>query len=191
MPSFVVLVSYLIGGLTILAQIGLVLFIIATLNSAKLREWLHERVGKHGVLFMLTIVGASIVGSLFYSNVAGFAACLLCWIQRGLMYPQIILFGWYLYRPRRGLLDVALVMTILGLIVSGYHIILENGGAELVPCTATLAVSCTTKYVNIFGYVTIPTMSFTVFAALLTTLIIVLHRKHWLPARQVKALQNP
>lgn len=193
MSSFLIGVTYLIGGLTIMAQIGLVFFIVATIQSKQLREWLHERVGKHGVLLMLTLVGGSIVGSLFFSNVAGFSACFLCWIQRALMYPQIMLFGWYLYKPRRSLLDVALVMTILGLIVSGYHIILENGGAELIPCTAVLSLtaSCTTKYVNIFGYVTIPVMSFTVFAALLSTLIVVLHRKHWLPSRQVKALQQP
>jgi len=188
--SLVVVIDYLIAIGIAAVHLALVFFVIATIQSATLREWLHERVGRHGVLAALTLIGGAIVGSLFFSNVAGFAACILCWIQRGLMYPQIILFGWYLYKPKRGLLDTALVMTILGLFVSGYHIALENGASEFIPCTAALDVSCTVKYVNIFGFITIPVMSFTVFAALLAILIVVLHRKHWL-SRRAKELSTP
>ena len=88
------------------------------------------------------------------------------------------------------LLYKALGLTIAGLLVSGYHIILENGGAELIPCSTALKVSCTVKYVNIFNYITIPVMSFTICAALLAILIVVLRRKHWLP-KKAKELSTP
>ena len=180
MSTFNIFIINALGYLTMLIQIALVLFIIATIASKQLKEWLHERLGRHGVLVMLTLVGGSIIGSLFFSQVANFPPCFLCWVERGLMYPQILLFGWYLYKPYKPLLDVALGMTIVGLLVSGYHVLLENGAAAKIPCQAIVSIaSCETKYINLFGYLTIPVMSLTVFATLLVTLIVVLHRKHW------------
>lgn len=193
MSPFVSFIIYAIGAFTAVAQVAIMLFIVATLFNPTLKEWLHERLGRHGVLVALTLIGGSIVGSLFLSDIAGFAACFLCWVQRVLMYPQIILFGWYLYKPKRLLLDIALWMTGLGILVAGYQILLENGLAgELVPCEAVLSLtaSCATKYINLFGYLTIPVMSFTVFVALLSILIVVLRRKHWLP-RRAKELGQP
>ncbi len=188
MSSFVIGVIYFVGAMTALMQLLLVFFIIATISSADLREWLHERLGRHGVLVALTIVGGSIVGSLFFSEVAQFPACFLCWIERALMYPEIILFGWYLYKPHKSLLYTALAMSVAGFLVSGYQILLENGSApDLIPCTTLISlVSCATKYINLFGFLTIPVMAITVFAALIAVLIVVLHRKHWLPRKAAK-----
>jgi disulfide bond formation protein DsbB len=187
MTSLNVSVTYAIAGATIVAHIGLVVFILATLVSAHLKEWLHQRVGKHGVLLGLTLIGFSIIGSLFFSDVAGLAPCFLCWIERALLYPQIILFGWYIYKARRWMLDVALWMTIAGFIITAYHVFLENGAPALIPCPTGFSIaSCSTKYFEVFGYVTIPVMSLTAFATLLIVLIVVLHRKHWLPAKALR-----
>lgn len=185
MTSFDAAVTYGVSGATIIGHLVLIFFVLCTLLSAHLREWLHQRVGKHGVVIGLSIVGFSILGSLFFSDIAGLAPCFLCWVGRALLYPQILLFGWYLYKARRWMLDVALWMTIAGIIVTTYHVFLENGATALVPCpTGFSMASCNTKYFEIFGYVTIPVMSLTAFVALLAILIVVLHRKHWLPARE-------
>jgi disulfide bond formation protein DsbB len=194
MPTFVAGVIYAIGILTILIHVAIIFFIIATLQSATLREWLHERVGRHGVLVALSLIASAIIGSLFFSNIAGFLACFLCWVQRALLYPQIIFYGWYLYKPKKLYLYICLAMTIAGIIVSGYQVALENGLAgELVPCQAILSLtaSCATKYINLFGYVTIPVMSLSAFVALLEILWVVLHRKHWLPAKAAKMAKLP
>jgi disulfide bond formation protein DsbB len=84
------MVTYIMAVGTIALHVALVIFILVTLLSARWREWLHERVGRHGVLVSLIIVAASLVGSLFYSEVAGFAACIICWLIRVLVYPQLI-----------------------------------------------------------------------------------------------------
>lgn len=190
MDSFVAASIYIIGALTAITQLLLIIFILCTLLSASWREWLHERLGTHGALLGLTFVGASILGSLFFSEVAGLPACFLCIIERFLMYPQILLFGWYLYgrgagRTHRGFLYAALALSIVGVIVSGYHVLLENGFArEIVDCQVLgSGISCTIKYLELFGYLTIPIMSLTVFSALLLMSIVVLHRKHWLPQK--------
>lgn len=193
MTPFVQFSIYTVGALTALMQVALVAFVIATFASARLREWLHERLGRHGVLVGLTLVGASILGSLFFSEVANLPACFLCLVERALMYPQIVLFGWYLYKPHRGILFGALALSVAGFLVSLYQVALENKiVADVVSCeTLGSGVSCGFKYFELFGYLTIPVMSLSVFAALLTILVVVLHRKHWLPAKAKKYAQMP
>ena len=184
---------YVVGVFTALIQALLVFFVIATIANANLREWLHERLGRHGALIGLSLVGASVLGSLFFSEVARLPACFLCLVERALMYPQMILFGWYLYKPQRVLLYGALGFSISGLLVSAYQVALANGAVRDILSCETLGsiVSCSFKYFELFGYLTIPVMSLSVFAALLTILIVVLHRKHWLPRKAREYAQLP
>src|SRR5688572_26224771 len=48
---------------------------------------------KKGVLLAFITALIATGSSLFYSNVAGFPPCDLCWLQRIFMYPLVILFG--------------------------------------------------------------------------------------------------
>jgi disulfide bond formation protein DsbB len=102
--------------------------------------------------------------SLFYSNVIGFPPCELCWIQRIFLYPQLILFGMELYKRDRSMVDFSIVFAILGSMTSLYHMYIERGGESALPCASPSAinqVSCATRYVYEFSYVTIPVMAFT------------------------------
>ena len=181
MTPLVAAVTYLMGAGTIIVHLALVVFIVGTLASRGWKEWLHERVGSHGVLVSLIIVGASLVGSLFYSEVAGFTACLICWIVRGLIYPQLITLGAYWYKPRRWLLGLSLAMSIGATLASAYQVYLQYGGASLINCQIVQSFgSCETEYFRIFGYVTIAIMSLTASLALVVSQAVALHRKHWL-----------
>jgi disulfide bond formation protein DsbB len=175
------MVTYIMAVGTIALHVALVIFILVTLLSARWREWLHERVGRHGVLVSLIIVAASLVGSLFYSEVAGFAACIICWLIRVLVYPQLILLGVYYYKPRRWLLIVALVMSVTATLAGAYQIALQSGGAAYINCGIVESLgSCETEYFKIFGYVTIAVMSMLSTAALSVCQAVSLHRKHFI-----------
>jgi disulfide bond formation protein DsbB len=116
--------------------------------------------------------------SLFYSNIVGFPPCELCWIQRIFLYPQLILFTMELYKRDKSMVDFGIVFASFGSIVSMYHIYIENGGSSSLPCSATKVVgqvSCATRYIYEFGYVTIPIMSLTLS---LFILIILLNYKY-------------
>lgn len=193
MTPFVSFTIYTVGVFTAIMQLLLVIFIVATFASANLREWIHERLGRHGVLVALTLVGGSILGSLFFSEIARLPACFLCLVERALMYPQIIFFGWYLYKPHRSILYSTLFLSIAGFIVSAYQIALENGAVKDILSCETLGsgVSCSVKYFELFGYLTIPVMSISVFAVLITLCVVVLHRKHWLPKKAKEYAQLP
>lgn len=169
---------------TLVLNVALIVFIAVTLGSARWREWLHEHIGTHGATVALGMIAASIVGSLFYSEVAGFSACIICWVIRGLLYPQIILLGTYVYKPRRWLMVASLVMSSLAAVASIYLVYLQYGGQALVNCSAFASLgSCEVEYFRIFGYVTIATMTLTTTLALVVCQAVSLHRKHWLRPR--------
>jgi len=183
MTPLVANVTYLMGMGTALISFLLVVFIVVTIFDLRWREWLHERLGTHGALVSLGIIIASLVGSLFYSEVAGFSACLICWLVRAMVYPQIILLGWYLYGPKnhRWLMTTALVMSGIATLLSIYLVLLQFGVAPDVGCSLVPSLgSCETQYFRIFGYVTLATMSLISSAALVVCQAVTLHRKHWI-----------
>jgi disulfide bond formation protein DsbB len=110
-------------------------------------------------------------GSLFLSDVAGFVPCELCWFQRICMYPlSIVLLLAALagdYRVARYLLP----LPIVGACVSVYHLLVENGVVgQSTACLVSAPGGCATKWINEFGYVTIPTLALTAFLLLIALL---------------------
>lgn len=118
--------------------------------------------------FVLGFLGAlgAFALSLFYSNIVGYPACELCWIQRIFLYPQLILFGMELYKRDRSIVDFSLVFATIGSIVSIYHVYVENGGTRGLACasiapSSTSQISCNVRYIYEFGYITMPIMALT------------------------------
>jgi disulfide bond formation protein DsbB len=116
--------------------------------------------------FVVAAIGTG--GSLFFSEIAHFFPCELCWYQRICMYPLSIttllvaIFGDH--RAARYLLP----LPVVGAGVSIYHILIENKViAEPHQCLASAAGGCATKWINEFGYVTIPTLALTGFVLLI------------------------
>ncbi len=123
-------------------------------------------VSKNILLLGIFVTGSSLIGSLIYSNVIGYAACTLCWYARILLYPQFAIFLLALIKKDRTIIDYVFLLSILGIIISGYHYFLVDlAHIELVTCDAN-NVSCATRYVYEFGFVTIPFMSLSAFVFL-------------------------
>ncbi|MEX2007282.1 MAG: disulfide oxidoreductase [Candidatus Levyibacteriota bacterium] len=103
-------------------------------------------------------------GSLYFSEIMHYAPCVLCWYQRILMYPLIIILAVGILRKDKKIYQYVLPMSTLGLIIALYHNLLQWGilPESVAPCT--LASSCIVKHVGYFGFITIPVMSFTAFA---------------------------
>jgi disulfide bond formation protein DsbB len=119
---------------------------------------------KYTFIMGFLIAFGAVSMSLFYSEVIGFPPCELCWIQRIFLYPQLVLFGMELYKRERSIVDFSIVFAILGSITSLYHVYIERGGESALPCAApgvVSQVSCATRYVYEFSYVTIPVMALT------------------------------
>jgi disulfide bond formation protein DsbB len=111
-------------------------------------------------------------GSLFFSEIAHFPPCELCWYQRICMYPLSIttLFAALLndHRVARYLLP----FPVIGAGVSIYHLLVENGVVKQTQaCLASASGGCAAKWINEFGYVTIPTLALTGFVLVFAFLL--------------------
>ncbi len=117
----------------------------------------------------------AIAGSLFFSQVLKFPPCVLCWYQRIFMYPLAIIIGVGILRKESRLYQYVLPMSLIGLGISIYHNLLYYKiiPDTLAPCS--LGVSCTTKFIEYFGFITIPLLSFVAF--LLVTVFMLMVRK--------------
>ena len=110
---------------------------------------------------------SSTIGSIVYSEVVGFPACILCWIQRIFMYPMMFLFGLALWRRDRGIFPYAMLLTLLGASVALYQWgkdMLALYGDITIPCPAVSALpSCDKIFVLEYGYITIPMIALNAF----------------------------
>ncbi len=150
---------------------GILLFTILLLLSRFIRapfiSWLSDFVGKNRVIISLALVSSATLISLFYSDVIGYPPCKLCWLQRIFFYSQVVLFATALIKrlPTRDVLMYGFNLSVIGFLIAAYHTFITFTGINPLPCGVD--VSCTTRYVMEFGFITIPTMSLIVFTALL------------------------
>ena len=106
------------------------------------------------------------VGSLVYSEVVGFIPCKFCWYQRYSMYPiaLILIIGLFNKKFIR-----AGYVSLVGVGIGAYHIYLQNGGGGGGSCA--IDVPCNLKYVDIFGFISIPVMASTGFLTIFLALL--------------------
>jgi disulfide bond formation protein DsbB len=102
-------------------------------------------------------------GSLYFSEVMQFVPCNLCWWQRILMYPLVLLLGVASYTNDRGVARYALPLSIMGMGVSTYHYLGQKVPGFLPPSVCRGGVPCSGEYINWLGFITIPLLAFTAF----------------------------
>jgi disulfide bond formation protein DsbB len=119
-----------------------------------------------GYELWLVFLVASIAtgGSLFFSEIAGFVPCELCWFQRICMYPLSIVALLAAFGNERRVARYLLPLPLVGAGVSAYHLLVENGVVKQAQaCLISAPGGCATKWIEEFGYVTIPVLALTGF----------------------------
>lgn len=165
-----------IAGIGVAGQVAAgVLLVAAVLALAGMHgplAFAHKRLKGHELWLAFAVASFATAGSLFFSEVAHFPPCLLCWYERFCMYPLSILTlvvavaGWH--RAGRWLLPV----PIVGAGLSTYHVLIENGLApQWRDCILSAPGGCALKWINEFGYVTIPTLALTGFVLIIAFLL--------------------
>lgn len=117
--------------------------------------------GAFSVALMATL------SSIFISEVLHQPPCVLCWYQRILMYPLVIIIGVGIIRRDSNWPIMALISAGIGWLVALYHSLLMWGviSETLAPCTG--GVSCVEGTTNWIGPMPIPFLSFLAFTAIL------------------------
>lgn len=197
-----VLFFSLLSLLALAASLGLV----AMMARPGLRATAVRELGGYALPVAVTVATVSTLGSLYLSEVEGFVPCLLCWVQRGFMYPLVLLLAWAIAghsmarhltvtdrqlvqflarvtdRSNRVVQMVVLVMSIGGALTAAYHYGEQQGwwGGSEEFCSAE--APCTFIWVQHFGFMSIPFMAFTGFC--LIALLVALHMNR--PARTTR-----
>lgn len=169
MLPFIASATSFLSYITIILDIVAVCLFFILVTPLRHSGWtrdLVEFIGERAIFLAFLLTLAATLGSLFYSDIAGFQPCLLCWWQRIFLYPQVILFLVALIKKDQLVRIHSIALSSIGTLLALYHTFLQFGGESILPCSAS-GVSCEHVYFVDYGYVTIPTMSLTVFVLLL------------------------
>jgi disulfide bond formation protein DsbB len=112
------------------------------------------------LLAVATVVAAvATVGSLTFSLGLGLTPCRLCWYQRILMYPLVVVLGVAALERRPGVARTALPLSVFGGVLAAYH-----SWLQVTQTTCSVGViSCATVQYRLFGILTIPNLSLLAF----------------------------
>ncbi|OGG11637.1 2-oxoglutarate dehydrogenase [Candidatus Gottesmanbacteria bacterium RBG_13_45_10] len=115
------------------------------------------------------------LGSLYFSEIRHFPPCTLCWYQRITMYPLVTMLAVGIVQKDKNVPLYVLPLSLIGLVIALYQNLLSYGilPEAIAPCQ--IGVSCTTKYIGWFGFITIPLLSFVAFFVI--TLCMLIYRK--------------
>jgi disulfide bond formation protein DsbB/cytochrome c5 len=111
----------------------------------------------------LLVAWVATLGSLYFSEVAGYVPCTLCWYQRILMYPLSLVLAVGLIRRDENLPFYVLPLSFLGLGFATYHYLLEKTDLFGTSTVCQMGVSCVIPWINWFGFITIPFLALVAF----------------------------
>lgn len=122
-----------------------------------------------GLLVFATLVATvATLASLYLSEGLGLVPCELCWYQRILMYPLVVVLGVAAYERRQRVYLTALPLAVLGGLVAAYHSWLQVAGT---PGTCSVG-GCVTVQYRVLG-LTIPNLALLAFVLIAGALLAV------------------
>lgn len=143
------------------------------LSSVEPITSLRRIIEKDAISLAFIVALTAMLGSLFFSDVAGFDPCVLCWYQRIFMYPNVVLLGLAVRKKSDEIIDYVLWLTGPGALLAFYHYTQQMSTNLLLPCKIVgYSSSCSERFFTHFGYITIPLMSATAFAMIFLLLLI-------------------
>jgi disulfide bond formation protein DsbB len=122
-----------------------------------------------GMAFWIALLAT--MGSLYFSEVAHFEPCKLCWYQRIAMYPLVVLLGIAAVRRDDGIRLYAGALAAIGAVIATYHLALE-----WIPALDTGACgagpACTIIWFRVFGFISLPMLALIAFLFIITLLAV-------------------
>lgn len=113
------------------------------------------------LIFLVSLIAT--LGSLYFSEIRNYVPCEMCWYQRILMYPIVLIMLIGLIKEDSNVRIYARTFSGIGMLVSLYHYGLQKISFISDAAPACSGVSCTAQYINWFGFITIPFLALTAF----------------------------
>ena len=152
--------------------IGLLGLVLAARGSSAAGAWLagvRSGLGPSALAGAFVVAVLATAGSLYFSEVAGFEPCRLCWYQRIAMYPLVVILGIAAWRGDPGVRRYAAPLAAIGAVIATYHYLLEwfptlDSGV----CSAT--TPCSVVWFRQLGFVSLPYLALSAFLLILSLL---------------------
>lgn len=126
---------------------------------------------KYNKLFMQLIFLVSLIatlGSLYFSEIRLYLPCEMCWYQRIIMYPIVLISFIGLIRNDLNSRIYLRAFSGIGILTSAYHYSLQKFSFIADSQPACTGVDCTVQYINWFGFITIPFLALIAFILIFT-----------------------
>ncbi len=160
-------VSFFFALLTIgavVAIVGVASAFIVPRGMKSFRTLIVEQIRPYGLWFAWFVALVSMLGSLYYSEIAHFAPCNLCWYQRIAVYPLAVILLIAAWRDDRRINVYAWPLTGIGAAIAIYQYLIQAFPSLETPICGFGGVSCTDRWIWEFGFVSFPFMSLVSFA---------------------------
>jgi len=129
------------------------------------------------VYLAILVAWVAMLGSLYFSEVAGFVPCKLCWYQRILMYPLALILPIAALRRDDDVPVYVLPFSVTGIFVSTYHYLLQKTNLFSNGSLCTGGTPCNIAYINWLGFITIPFLALTAFVIISLLMVIFYARR--------------
>ncbi len=162
---------------TLAALLGFIVMAIGLIGGryserlAEFRDWGVNALGPYAMWFAWTVAAVSLLGSIYFSEVADFPPCNLCWYQRIAMYPLVVILAIAATRKDVAVRRYVYPLIGIGMIFATYHHFLQ-----LYPSIETgvcgTDVSCVSRDIWEFGFVSFPLMALAGFLVIAASLAV-------------------
>jgi disulfide bond formation protein DsbB len=160
--NFFLVLTLVADAVVVVALLCAVAAVVSGSARARVVGWART-VAPQSVVFAWIVATVTTLGSLYYSEHAGFIPCELCWYQRILMYPLVIVLGVAMLRRDRAVWITTFVFVGIGAPLSLYHWLVERVPAFEQSSSCSPITPCSTPWFEKLGFVTLAWMAMSAF----------------------------
>lgn len=168
----------------VLALVANALALLVIIPATRRRLFSSAR---HPLILAAVVAIAATAGSLYLSEVARFIPCVLCWYQRIAMYPLALMLGVAAWRRDTKVWVYAAPLALIGMIISIWHYLVEHVPVLGQATSCSLSAPCDVRWVDAYGFVTIPYMAASAFVLILACLFVAARWPHTTPSSPAPA----
>jgi disulfide bond formation protein DsbB len=148
--------NVIVIGVIVLAVAGRGSPVAEGLGSVRAAIGPGALVAAFGVALLATL------GSLYFSEIAHFEPCRLCWYQRIAMYPLVVILAVAAWRRDASVGRYVVPVAAVGALIATYHYALEwLPGLDSGVCVA--AAPCTLVWFRALGFISLPYLALSAF----------------------------
>ena len=160
--NFFLVLTIVADAVVVFAVLSALAALVSPNARAAVTSWACA-VAPQSVVFAWIVATVTTLGSLYYSEHAGFVPCELCWYQRIVMYPLVIVLGVAALRRDRAIWITTLVFVTVGAPLSLYHWLVERVPAFEESSSCSAITPCSAPWFEKLGFVTLAWMAMSAF----------------------------